>query len=381
MRGKSIALLMLALGCGLIAAIGITQVLAKRNTEPANNGVVMQPVLVATHDISMGHTIEPGDVKVETWPQGKAPEGTLTKVEEAAGHLARGMIIAGEAIVDKKLRTSDYYSQGIPLGYRVVSVKVDNVSSSSGLILPGDRVDVLVFFTKNVCQGINETKTQTVLQDIRVFAVNADVESDKDKDKGKGAIDANTISLLVTPKQAAKLTWASEMGRIRLVMRPPGDDIRAENTSANSADVFGPLTVSKREDEDRPDRKTNENNKGNILDYLNGLKSSANKTAKLPVGEPANTWIVRLIQPDGVNDIVLEEDKNASKSFRGGKWRVSESTPAGATVGGEKKEKTSAPVPAAAPQPLPPPPPGEPKPDNAAEPKETPSAPDTPTVS
>ena len=37
MRAKSVFLLMLALGCGLVASIGITQVMAKRNVQPAAN--------------------------------------------------------------------------------------------------------------------------------------------------------------------------------------------------------------------------------------------------------------------------------------------------------------------------------------------------------
>jgi pilus assembly protein CpaB len=372
MRGKSIALLMLALGCGLVAAIGITQVLAKRNTEPSN-GVSMQPVLVAVRDIPMGRTIEPADVKVESWPQGKAPPGTLTKVEDAAGHLARGMIIAGEAIVDKKLRTNDFYSGRIPKGYRVVSVKVDNVSSSSGLILPGDRVDVLVFITKNPSQDIHETKTQTILQDIRVFAVNADVESDKDKDKNKGAIEANTISLLVTPKQAAKLTLASEMGRVRLVMRPQDDDARAENTSANPSELFDRPKMTNRRDEERAGHKTAETGRGSALDLLNDLKSRASKNPQPAARERPNTWTVRLIQPDSINEIVLEEDKKASKSFEGGKWRVSDTTTVATNVVNEKKEKPSAPIPAVAPPPLPPAPPAATQPDHAGEPKDAPS--------
>jgi pilus assembly protein CpaB len=384
MRGKSIALLMLALGCGLVAAIGITQVLAKRDVGTSKDSVAMQPVVVASRDIAMGQAINAGDVKVESWPQGKAPQGTLTKAEEATGHIARGMIIAGEAIVDKKLRANDFYSGGIPMGYRVVSVKVDSVSSSSGLILPGDRVDVIVFFTKNPCQGILETKTQTVLQDIRVFAVNADVESDKEKEKGgKGAIEANTISLLVTPKQAAKLTLASELGRLRLAMRSPIDNLRAEQTSATPIEL-SEAGIGNRKKEEPVCSKTNPPEKGSILDILEDMKAKGNnKTAVATAPELPNTWIIRYIQPDNVNEIVLEEDRKAPKTFAGGKWRVSDVGTVTSTVGSEKKGKPSvpAPNPVAAPLPLPPAPPAEPKSNSNPEPKEPPAPTDTPIVS
>ena len=60
----------------------------------------------------------------------------------------------------------------IPVGYRVVPVKVDLVSGGSDLILPGDRVDVMIHLVRDPSRGIEETVTRTILQDIKVFAVN-----------------------------------------------------------------------------------------------------------------------------------------------------------------------------------------------------------------
>ena len=52
MRGKSLALLVLALGCGLVASLGITQVLAKRGDPSAPSDTT--PVYVAKADIATG---------------------------------------------------------------------------------------------------------------------------------------------------------------------------------------------------------------------------------------------------------------------------------------------------------------------------------------
>ncbi len=51
------ALLMLALGCGLVASIGITQVMAKRNTEPSGPAAETVPIFVAVKDISLGEPL------------------------------------------------------------------------------------------------------------------------------------------------------------------------------------------------------------------------------------------------------------------------------------------------------------------------------------
>lgn len=86
MRGKSLALLVLALGCGLVASLGITQVLAHRGDQPAPLDTV--PIYVAIADIPQGTL--PGDetVRLEPWPKEKVPLGALTKQEEAKGRRA-----------------------------------------------------------------------------------------------------------------------------------------------------------------------------------------------------------------------------------------------------------------------------------------------------
>ena len=53
MRAKSLALLVLALGCGLVASIGITQVMKKEGGETADGDAVA--VYVAKEDVGHGH--------------------------------------------------------------------------------------------------------------------------------------------------------------------------------------------------------------------------------------------------------------------------------------------------------------------------------------
>ena len=112
---------------------------------------------------------------------------------------------------------------------RVVVVKVDDVSGS-GLILPGDRVDVLVHLqdrTGDMPQPTAERSTRTFLHNVKVFAVNNVYSRESN---GETVITAKTISLLVTPQQAELVTMASEMGRIRLVMRSADDETEGEST-------------------------------------------------------------------------------------------------------------------------------------------------------
>ncbi len=239
MRPKSLLLLMLALGCGLVAAIGINQVMANRANEQGPDPGETVPIFVALVDVAMGDPLVPEVLKLEQWPKSKVPTGALVQLEEIEGRRARTKFYAGEPIIDAKLFAKGEQGSGatdlIPRGSRVVCVKVDDVSGS-GLILPGDRVDVLVHSQDSHGQNASRTGTRTFLHNIKVFAVNNVYSRESN---GEAVITAKTISLLVTPQQAEMVTLASEMGRIRLVMRGPDDESPSDTKGITPGELFG----------------------------------------------------------------------------------------------------------------------------------------------
>ena len=187
-----------------------------------------QPIFVAMTDIGMGDLLTSQVLKLEQWPKDKVPAGAISRIEDIEGRRTRTKLYAGEPILENRLLGKGASEQGatalIPKGYRVVPVKVDLVSGGSSLILPGDRVDVMVHLVRDPSREIQETVTRTILQDIKVFAVNDVVDLEKEKDGSSKSITAKTISLLVTPEQAAKVMLATQLGTINLVMRSPEDD-------------------------------------------------------------------------------------------------------------------------------------------------------------
>ena len=90
-------------------------------------------------------------------------------------------------------------------------------------------------------------ESQDVLQDVKVFAVNDEVGTGPD-DEGRTGRTA-TISLVVTPKQAAKVALASEMGKVRLFLRSPEDEEKLANISAKPSELLGSDEGSDREKE------------------------------------------------------------------------------------------------------------------------------------
>jgi pilus assembly protein CpaB len=271
MRPKSLILLSLALGCGLVAALGINQMMAKQG--PSTSGETVQ-VYVAAKDVNTNDLLQPESVKLEAWPKDKVPLGALSKDQDIEGRRARTKLYAGEPILDAKLlakgEAGGSVIDNIPSGMRVVAIRVDAVKAGANLIKPGDRVDVIVHIQQNSTRGVTEPTTKTFLQDVRVFAVNDVFVRDHD---GQQKITAQTISLLVKPEQVELITLAEEMGKIRLSMRGANDDTIAPSEGATADElVRGGANRGQRDHESQPEQVVDAGNP--LMNILNQLKTA-----------------------------------------------------------------------------------------------------------
>lgn len=219
MKMKSLILIFIALGCGLVATIGISQVM-ERSSGGGTAAMPMEQILVAKGDIDIGATLDANSVVLEEWPTVKVPEGAIRSLEEVEGKFPQVRFYKGEPILQAKISDKNRtIADLIPDGYRTSTIKVDEDTVMEG-IGPGDRVDVMVFLRKG--EGIQQTGVYPIIKNVRVFSKGAQTERNVDE-KGK-EVRARTISLMVKPAQAQEIALASEMGRIRLALRNPKDD-------------------------------------------------------------------------------------------------------------------------------------------------------------
>ena len=236
MRPKSMVLILIALGCGLIASIGISQVVDKSGKDETPQ-VQLAPVYVAAVDIPVHQKLNAQAVKLEEWPVDKIPPTAVGQFEDLDGRkpvtpLFKGEVILAGKIIDPNSRAMK--SERIPKGYRVVSVDVNMSAAVSGLLTPGDRVDVLAIFRG---RGSPPT-TKTVLTDISVFAINDRISRIIEEDDGN-TIKAKTVSLTVKPAQAQRLLLAAELGQIKLSLRNNNDN-STESPDESNLDDLGP---------------------------------------------------------------------------------------------------------------------------------------------
>src|SRR3954449_13594418 len=216
MRMKSLILIFIALGCGLVASIGISQVMNR----DGSSSLEMEQILVALADVDIGTKLDAQNVKLEDWPKAKIPDGAVRKLEDVKDKFANARFFKGEPLhVNKISDTLTNIANKVPAGYRAMPVKVEEDTVMKG-ISPGDRVDVMVFLKKNGAE-IPETGAFTILTNVRVFAVNTNTER---ASEGKSeSSNFKTMSLLVKPEHARELAVAASMGKIMLTLRRPDE--------------------------------------------------------------------------------------------------------------------------------------------------------------
>jgi pilus assembly protein CpaB len=326
MRGKSLALLVLALGCGLVASLGITQVMAKRGGDQTAAPADLQSVYIAVKDIPVGVALNNDILKTEDWPKDKVPAGAIFRSEDVLGRFARAKFYAGEPILEQKLFGKGMSDLGtdrlIPKGMRVVSVKVDPTAIHGGLLMPGSRVDLQVMLRADPSNGIAQTATRTVLQGIKVFAVNDVVSLDSTGPQETKSIPGRTVSLLVTPDQAEKVTLAGELGMIRLIMRSPDDDEPVHSRGAVPQELFG-TDSAKRTDENLVPQSATPADNG-FAKWLSAVRAKmAAVKAPQPTSETPPTpdhWSMRVLRGSEVNDVEFEEG-TATDAAKSADWR------------------------------------------------------------
>lgn len=248
MRPKSLVLLALALGCGLVASIGISQVLDSNGKKSV--AVETTPIYVALQNINLGDPIDEGMVSLQEWPKSKVPVGAIAKWEDLEDRRPRAVIFEGEPLMDAKLLAKGQRQDpisGIPEGMRLKTVSVDARKSAAGLLSPGDRVDLQIFVHRNERENIPHPFTKIFLQNIRVYAVDQAVQRDADGSEARTV--AKTVSLVVTAQQANRITTAENLGEISLIPRHPDDDKIVEDWETDSSDIFAISDANSREKE------------------------------------------------------------------------------------------------------------------------------------
>lgn len=335
MRTKSLVLLLLALGCGLIASIGISQVI-ERNRAGSGPAVEYEDVVVAAVDLKEGEKLKMTSIEFKQFPKGNVPEGVYHSLEDAFKNQnrLRSFIAKGEAILPNKFLDPNFdNTTRIPKGMRVVAIPADSQSAAGNLLKPDDRVDVLLHVPGN---GQNQQAVvKTILRNIRVFSVNDNTRAVSQE--GDAAVEKNTryVTLLVTTDQQGVVMLAQHQGQIKFSLRHPDDIDPPEDTGINNIGKVltnnGANTTNNAETEDNAlsPLKSASKSVGSFFDTLNAAAEKikenqppvAPASASAPPVLPYETFQTVVIEGPTPRVVDMSRDKKNPK----GTW-VSDGT-------------------------------------------------------
>jgi pilus assembly protein CpaB len=190
-------------------------------------------IVVAAKRVALGERLTTADLREISWPDSTRPAGSFMRAEDCLDRALITPVVENELILEEKLAPKEAgggLSVAIPEGTRAISVRVDDVVSVAGFVVPGTMVDVLV--TGSTTGG--DTITRTILQDLRVLAVGQKSDTDRE---GKPQT-YTVVTILVTPEEAEKVTMASTEGKIHLALRNTIDTKEVNPPPVNRATLF-----------------------------------------------------------------------------------------------------------------------------------------------
>ena len=235
-------LIAIAIACGALAMVLLYSYLGaekqkyyqqveamKRQQEAAAQQAASQnvvSVLVAAKPLAAGVQITMGDLAAQNIPLEAAQPGAINSNSNIAGMVTLVPLVAGEQILQTKIAAYEkpkLLSDLTPPGKRAVPVVIENFSSVASMLKPGDNVDIMASVTPPESSPLSTSKspkavTLPLFQNVLVLLVgNTQKKSSTDVPTG------NTITLALTPQEAALVEFVSEQGKIRAVMRSNSD--------------------------------------------------------------------------------------------------------------------------------------------------------------
>jgi pilus assembly protein CpaB len=224
MRNKSMFLI-IACVCGAVAAVGASQLIQGQGTSTVQS----TEIFVAAREIGEATKLTADMVTLEPWPADRVPQGATNDLTLLEGKIANQRFYAGEPVMLAKLtEDGDQLNARIPDGFSVVSMAADGAKSVGNLVRPGDRVNVMAWFSKS--EQIPETGVRTVLRGVKVFAVDGRTTRSAKSGETEQASAPSTVSLLIYKSDEEAWTYASELGRIRLSLSGPDDTADTQET-------------------------------------------------------------------------------------------------------------------------------------------------------
>ena len=221
MRTNNVVVLFLAIVMGGIAAM-LARSWLQGHARASLGEEGIGTIVVAAQPLSFGTNLTADNVREIPWASRSLPEGAFASKEDLFKYGTRAVLSAldrNEAVLKTKITGPGQrgsLSVILEEGKRAVTVRVDDVRGVAGFILPGDFVDVVLIGEDPATA--REGYSDILLHHVKVLAIDQLAA-----DRPEQPTVPKAVTLEVTPEQAQKILLASNVGKLSLILRQPGD--------------------------------------------------------------------------------------------------------------------------------------------------------------
>ena len=178
------------------------------------------PVAVAAANLSWGTKIKPEMVKTTPFLKQSLPTGHFISTADLKDRVILTPLKMNEPITEDKLAPISVKTGGVSAilkpGTRAIALKGNKVLGISGLVNPGNRVDVIVTV---IDPAIKEIRSKIVLENLLVLATGTEIQKNE---KGE-PMPVDVYTLEVTPIQSEKVALAAAQGKLNFALRSATD--------------------------------------------------------------------------------------------------------------------------------------------------------------
>jgi pilus assembly protein CpaB len=229
MRKPAVIMVGIAMVVGISTVIGGRYYLERASVRPAQpvaaaptaKPVNATTVVVAAGPLRFGTELAASHLKEVAWPADAVPPGSTATVAEflkaADKRVVLNAIDANEPVLAAKVTGPGQratLSALIAPGMTAVSVPLSETQGIAGLVMPGDRVNVMLTRTLEK----DESYIDTLLQNVRVVAIDQVLDQRSEK---PAAIRSATLEVM--PQDAKRVALAGTVGSLSLVLRKAGE--------------------------------------------------------------------------------------------------------------------------------------------------------------
>lgn len=233
--------LVASLAAGALAAVLTRFYIAVKEGEVAEREAALvrrygaEEFLCFRKDVPPGTVLSKSDLGLRTMPSVGMRGQALTeaRLHDVIGRKTLSYRQEGDVVFWSDIEGGDPQAQSLSRDVRrqmrAMSIVVTEASSVSGMVRPGDRVDVIGTFGFPSEDGVarrDDLVTCTLLQDVLVLATGRETAQSSAREFGLGARRSgySTVTLEVTPREAEVLAFAEQMkSRLVLTLRNRND--------------------------------------------------------------------------------------------------------------------------------------------------------------